>query len=579
MVTTALEETWPTDGKKALFLGEWCRLFSRKTKWQSMESAVAEYHWDDREKLNRDYIYLQNFHYRLLSALTANLNVLHGTKYTERYWQILIGPWLGTFVQILFDRWTSITREIAKNSFTRCMLLRRTDDELIPNDMNEFNKLFVEDNWNEMIYGEVLKYEGANFSYIAPNKTSSEKQNNYESEGDKFAKVKVIDKIKKIYDKYVSINGKIFLLATYLPVTENIRLQLFLKQMPKTWSQSKIQRFEYSRTKRTWKIDICDQSKFEKFCTTLIPMHMPKAYIEGYEALKSMPDHNRWPSKAKAIFTSNSHSSNDVFKVWAAEQTEMKVPLYIGQHGGHYGIAKWNFFEDHEIDISDKYLSWGWSGNINKIVPIGNFKDIGKKIKPSLHGTAVMVQTALSRYSYHLFNAPISFKQWQDCFVSQIEFVKLLSPNIKNELIVRLYPYDFRCEQKLRWKHELPNIKFSEGDETIASLLERSRIYISTYNATTFLESLSMNYPTLIYWDEKYWEIRDVAKPYFQELSEVGIFHHTPESAAMHLNSIWADVGAWWSSERVQNARERFCLQYTDNSKTMVKKMVEVLSR
>ena len=56
LVTTALEETWPTDGQPILFLGEWCKLFDRKHVWEKLDYTLATYHWDDRDKLYQDTI-------------------------------------------------------------------------------------------------------------------------------------------------------------------------------------------------------------------------------------------------------------------------------------------------------------------------------------------------------------------------------------------------------------------------------------------------------------------------------------------------------------------------------------------
>ena len=61
LVTTALEDSWPKDPETpVLFLGEWCRLYSRKERWQKMNSEVLSYHWDDRTKLYNDYIYINH---------------------------------------------------------------------------------------------------------------------------------------------------------------------------------------------------------------------------------------------------------------------------------------------------------------------------------------------------------------------------------------------------------------------------------------------------------------------------------------------------------------------------------------
>ena len=113
LITTAIEETWPKDkDKPVLFLGEWCKLYHRKSLWKDMNAKTAPYHWDDRKKLIGDYRLLQTTHEKFLIQLSGILNKLHNTNHSERYWRILIGPWLGWFVQIVFDRWFMLKKVI-----------------------------------------------------------------------------------------------------------------------------------------------------------------------------------------------------------------------------------------------------------------------------------------------------------------------------------------------------------------------------------------------------------------------------------------------------------------------------------
>ena len=37
--------------------------------------------------------------------------------------------------------------------------------------------------------------------------------------------------------------------------------------------------------------------------------------------------------------------------------------LIIGQHGGVYGQYLFSSMEDYELNICDKYLSWGWNNS------------------------------------------------------------------------------------------------------------------------------------------------------------------------------------------------------------------------
>ena len=70
LITTAIEETWPKDSDiPVLFLGEWCRIYSRRERWSIMNAEVLSYHWDDRQKLDNDYQYLSDIYEITLQAL------------------------------------------------------------------------------------------------------------------------------------------------------------------------------------------------------------------------------------------------------------------------------------------------------------------------------------------------------------------------------------------------------------------------------------------------------------------------------------------------------------------------------
>jgi putative transferase (TIGR04331 family) len=73
---------------------------------------------------------------------------------------------------------------------------------------------------------------------------------------------------------------------------------------------------------------------------------------------------------------------------------------------------------------------------------------------------------------------------------------------------------------------------------------------------------MSLNIPTIIFWDTRYWELRTEAVPFFEGLKEVNIFHETPEGAAKQMANVWADVDAWWHSDAVQRVRREFCAMY-----------------
>ena len=329
--------------------------------------------------------------------------------------------------------------------------------------------------------------------------------------------------------------------------------------------------------RRRWELGP-SHSDFEACLNTLIPRQIPTAYLEGYGRLVEQTEHLPWPRQPKLIWTSNAHSSDDVFKAWAAQKVEEGTPFVIGQHGGGYGTWKWSFVEDHEVAICDHYLSWGWSDpSIPKIKPVGQF-NAGTKLRAehSIQPRALMVGVAPPRYSYFMYSMPVA-RQWLDYDQEQATFVERLPDAIRDVLTVRLYPQDYGWDQANRWRDRFPQLRLDDGQRPIDDLIGESRLCINTYNATGYLETFARNIPTILFWNPDHWEIRSAAVPYFEELRRAGILHYSPESAADHVTAIWDEVDSWWTSSGTQAAREHFTSCYSHSPREMLDRLESVL--
>jgi len=565
--------------KPVLFLGEWCRLYHRKSVWESLDAAILPYHWNDREKLHRDYLYLQGLYEEMLLELSEHLNFIHGVNHTLRYWRILVGPWLGYFIQILFDRWEMIQLAVTDYPISGVRVLSTVREQVVPNDMAHFARLFEGDAWNAAIYAQLLRcwttvpVEEVNLTAPSPFLYAQ----HVLTLGCRL-KHKLAHAIS-IASKMCTHDEEAFFMATYLPIQTDLRLQSCMGQIPKIWSPFQAPRTQVDWTKRQWHIGQSVEAGFPTIVRLMIPQHIPTLYLEGYQALKSLCSTLPWPKKPRIIFTSNSYSSDDVFKAWAAEKVEEGVPLVIGQHGGNYGLSRWGFTEDHQCAISDCWLSWGWDDiKRNHIKPIGNLKMVGINMGWDTEGYALMVEMTMPRYSYHMYSVPVA-SQWLNYFNDQCRFVDALPDKIRRCLLVRLFMTDYGWDQAARWQNRFPDVCLDDGRAPIARVIKHSRLYISTYNATTYLESLAMNIPTIMFWNPAHWELRDSAISYFDRLKEVGIFHETPESAANQMGRVWNDVSAWWNSKSVQEVRKEFCYRYSRMPEQPLEKLEQVLNQ
>jgi putative transferase (TIGR04331 family) len=561
LITTALEQTW-YDDRPVLFLGEWCRSYSRRSRWSAMNAEVLPYHWNDRSTLLSDYEYLQGLHERLLHSLASQLNEIHDVDHGLRYWRILIGPWLGYFTQMLFDRWTSIQQAAAQYEpeETRIVCRQRA---LVPNGMSDFLPLFMGDDWNHQLYSELLQRFTEVPCVPAPAveaqgiiaATAPRTSDTAGTSGAPWRKL--LGALSKDTDA--------FLLATYLPWRDEILIHLRLQQLPQRWQSVRPPQVGADAGMRRWAVGGDSDTRFEACARLLIPEHIPTLYLEGYAQLIGQIRALPWPRRPKLIWTSNSEISDDVFKAWTAEKVEAGTPLVIGQHGGHYGTGRWSFVEKHEVAICDSYVSWGWSdedqpqvkptGMLTMPRPLGVVH--GKKDK------GLLVTVVHPRYSYWMYSTPVA-GQWLSYFEDQFEFIERLPAHIRQSFTIRLYPQDYGWFQAERWRDRFPDLQLEEGKANLTDLIRTSRLYVSSYNATTYLESFAMDVPTVIYWNPDLWELRDSAVPYFSALKKAGIFHETPESAARHVAAIWENVDLWWSRQDVHEAVKLFTSRYCD---------------
>jgi len=571
LITTADERTWPKDKKEpVLFLGEWCKRHSRKHIWENMDYEVAQYHWSNRKKLFSDYQFLDLLYEEILIDFSEKLNQIHNTKHNLRYWRILIGPWLGTFLNILYDRWFMLKYVIGLYNLSTCYILEQSEYLYVPNDIDQFNKFAIEDQFNEAIYSQLLKFcfrHNISLEAINPGilqKPINTDLNIQKGKGIKFYIRDALKNLLPIYNNFYKRDDDIFFIASRFKLSKDILLQLKLGQFPKIWKKNKVPKVDLKVEMRQWYFLDLDKEnqQFGEVARQFVSRYIPIDYLEGYKSLVQYSLSLPWPSKPKMIFTSNAFSSDDVFKCWAAEKTENKAPLLIGQHGGGYGLNIFSFFHEHEFKISDKWLSWGWSDlKRPQIVPIGKMNDSGSHVKYDPKGNALMIETASPRYSTSLENRIIA-DQWLQYFQQQQNFLLALPERLRRSILLRLNPQDYGWDQHERWRDSGLDIQFDTGEKKIKALIRKSRLNIATYNATSFLEVLSWNMPTICFWSETHFEINDEAKLYFDKLRKVGIFHNNPESAARQMTQVWDDIDKWWKSETVQSAREEFCGKY-----------------
>ncbi len=560
LVTTALEQAWPEE-EPVLFLGEWCRRFSRRGRWQDLDVEVMPYHWDDRDRFDEDFVHLAEVYERFLRGLASMLNERHGVDHGLRYWRILVGPWLGAFLQMAWDRWRMVSEASLRTDVSRTIVLDGLERSVVPGDMAEFVQKFQTDEWNHDLYRRILEAQGR----IPIVRRAHEPEGAAVAalpQGPETSRVALLRRWSTLAAR-MARRSDVAVVSPWMSWSAELALHLRLRQVPLVWAMvgqpSEAFAAGDRRGDRQGELLVSPIDDFEQFARRAVPDLVPAAYLEGYGRLVEMTTEAPWPRTPRVVFTCNAHYSNDVFKAWTAERVEAGARLVTGQHGGNFGTSRRVFFEDHEVAVADRYLTWGWSDPARpRIRPVGQIMD--RRPLGVDHGTndrLLLVTTTMPRQSYFLLSGVVA-GQWLGYLEDQFAFVEALPVALQDSVTVRLLRHDYGWDQQDRWRDRLPGVELEPGVLPMRDLVARCRVYVATYNATTFLETFAMDVPTVMFWNPEHWEVRDSAGEVFEALREVGILHDSPVSAAGHLASIWEDPTAWWGGAEVRAARRRF---------------------
>jgi len=577
--------------KPVLFLGQWCLLNEKNKKWKDLDYKVMPYHWSNTHLMKDDYKYINNLYEDLLDETIKNLNDFHHINWSKRSWRILIGPWLFFATCTLFDRWQSISNALNKHSITDGTFSNKNMEKLTPFDHDEFGELSKTDEWNYILYSSIFYHiNNTPIKKIKSNQIIALEQKN-ELKNNILISKRLLGFIKKIVKSsfVIKINSllikdnKHFIYLPYIKSKlEEFKLYFLLGDFPLINNHNnKIKDQISTNVNSRSRINYSTKNKtdFEKYIRKTLPIITPVIYIEGFKKLLDNVNKNNFPKKVKKIYTSVGIWKDEIFKAWVAQKIADGTKLIIGQHGGDYGSAYFNIFENHEIKVSDAYLSWGWKDN-DKIIKAPATVMIKKsESRWDKNGKIVIVPAELGRYFTQL-NMSHRFADRADQYYNRIvELIISLPKEIQNKIIVKLSPSDDERGNPMlsRLSNKFPEIEV-QNTSNLEEVINNCRLSIHPHDGTTFLETMGNDQPSLLIDNEFIFPRRENAKPYYNKLFDVGISHSTIESASEMIIKIFTEVDSWWNKEKVVSAKKYFCNRFVYNPKDPIKKLSKIIS-
>lgn len=433
-----------------------------------------------------------------------------------------------------------------------------------PASFSDFNKQIVgSEQYNLQIYSHIFIKLSPNYKIINSNKSQPKKK--------VISKIPLKEKVLRIFTAALSkIFSKKSILMTR-PYFKVNSVQSILKLLFKSKFSLIFNNMDYNiNIKEDANIDNRkilfknnSDNDFQRTLNDIFIYNFPIIFLEGYKNFdnKVLKLNLQVPS---LVLSESALHANDIFKFFVAKN---KVKLLYRQHGGGYGLELLATTEKIERESADIFYTQGWSED-NKTIPLSLSTG---KYNVTANDNINFIMTAMPRYVYR-FN----FSEDSSKMLAYIENSKqfLSSLKILDNLIIRQYIQDYRWNMKERLQEINKDLVF-DNKTNYYKQIANARLNIFDHMHTGYLETLSMNIPTIIIIPKNTYYFRDGAKPYIQTLKDVNILFNDPIEASKFVDKIYNDIDSWWLSADIQKVRKEFCYHYARTSENWADEWVE----
>ena len=492
---------------------------------------------------------------KLLIQLTKELNSINKVNFTKENWEILIEPWLYTYLSTHYFRWLLVDELISiYKKFSYLEIKVRNNIPVFDTlQFYEFNH--NDDVYNHLMFQSILEFK--NKKKKLKKKTLKRKtfylNNNFI--------YKIYTKTKSsflfvIYEKFISkfINLKIlinirtnkfnfFKLCLKLKILGFKGLDIFDRK--KLINISNMNSHEKNK-RMNMKFIPKKNNEFENYIFNKIKEDIPRVLVENFKDIKKI--HEKKLTNINTIISDTHHRFNPIFKSWIAHRKNSNKHLKIitADHGGVYGaksVFNYNnaissFIFKYQKKVSKKQLS----------LPC---LFLNKK-KNLLNDKILIICKDIPKYPKHFLNGPMCEE-----IISEFEqikkFIENLDNPIKQKILIR--PYLRRTGWKLDKKFE----EIVGKQNTIYSstkynkLRDQAIIRVVNYPQTAFLESV-INGPTFLLFNKKYYYDTKYNEKFMDILFKNKIAFENGKDLSIHLNSINSNILEWWNQKKIKES-------------------------
>lgn len=591
---------------KNIYIGPWEMPELIRDYFSEYELIIPNWHWDNLSKLHSDSEKIRSLYKELIVKFGEALNEVHDLTWSTKEWQILVGPWFKRFLNIIYERHETIKDIYNLYNLKSCTTTGYSINDLHFKDCNDFSQGSNEDEFQQILYAYILKKLDTE-NQIKFDEVKIPKRQIFEKKENK-KKTKKFN-LKEII-KYFIFSKNVNFLFSYFIKKNNYYIQsIYLKDRLELLKLNlKLKNFPYLRLLDIDNDEVLDQDKFNKvlrinlikiikrkfskhnnnfFIELIIDFlhHMlPRCYLENLkENIKKSEEIYRH-FKPKTIIDSVSYHKDELFKLWLVSRVQANSELILMQHGGNYEDCKISEFIGHELDIADKYLSWGWKKPGYNIVSIPcqiyfNLQNKKKFIKPSIN----LVLKPIKQFITHVSTTSNPHKQAEIYINDIIKIANTVSKDFA--LKVFLHPANqrdlqneigFQMKTYLQKKITHNNFQFFNGG--LIEQIDYKDLNIFTYLGTPYNQAMAANIPSLLYNNENLNPLNENYRFLFDLMTRNNLIHNDLKKLLDHLDNVNYSLSNWWNSKEVINSRNIFCDKFATRFYT-TEKLKEAITK
>lgn len=521
-------------------------------------------------KKKNEFLYLKNINNKILKILKKQLNKEFKIKRNDKYWIILLYPWLCHYTAFLYSKW-KVAKFLKKTNVKFKVEDSVSENSIINLDHENFVRNCLSDYYNFYYLKKIFRFiRFKNVIFI-----KKKLINEYDTKKKNFLNFNLIliyakILIYKILFSYFVKNSKIYFDDFLFPKKKFYILCFKLKIfpllnhnfiLPRKLLNKKIYDLELRDKIKNYVTKSKNKDSFFRFVLSDISSNIPMSYIENYSKNRSLV--KNLSEIKKNIITGSSLFYDDIFKIYLAEAINNGSKLIFIDHGMQ--IQKFGGFLGYENLISNKLILWNKRLKSNKIFYLPpSLPIIDKKInlnqKKKINCTILFVEA--HKYLFKFQSVPSLYNSIFQ-FSDIVKMVKSFDKNIRNVVKFRNKNYSsFHANQ--RFERIFGKSMIDNHSRSFFKTLENSKLIIATYPQTAYFESIFSNTPTILILFKDHWIFEKKLEKYLNLFLKLNMAFYNIKDAVNFVNKNWNKLSDWWSSVNVQEARKAYIFGYTN---------------